>query len=140
MARLADLAISLITLQLKSIEDIKSFRLTCKQTDQALATEVLHRISVNVNKETLEKELCKLQYLAERSSSSLSIKGIRQVDIKSLSPDLDPKNPWALRISAEGGAAKELEYHEQELKNCLYNALSSLTTVRTIRCVFLNAV
>ena len=77
-------------LQLESNKDIKSFRLTCRQTSQALATEVLRRITVNVNKETFEKELCKLRYLAE---GRLLTWGIRQVDIKLHLPDLDLKWP-----------------------------------------------
>ena len=124
-----------------SIEDVKSFRLTCKQTGEALATEVLRHITININAETSERELAKLQYLAstaEASSShhSKAIQGIRQLDIRSLSPVLHSK---ALEASAEGdaAAAKALKYYEEQLKKCLFNALSSLTTtVRTVRCVF----
>ena len=74
-----------------------------------------------------EKELCKLQYLAQGCLSTL---GIRQVDIKSLSPTLD-SDAWRLTPSTEGEAALE-----QELKKCLFNSLSSLKNVRTVRCVF----
>ena len=115
-------------MQLKSNEDIKSFRLTCKQTNQALATEALCRISVNVNKETFEKELSKLRYLAE---GCLLFRGIRHVDIVSLSPDLDP-NIESPVLDTKGGAALE----EEELRKYLYNGLSSLKNVRTVRCVF----
>ena len=118
----------MITLQLNSNEDIKSFRLTCKKTNQALATEALRRITVNVNKETFENELCKLRYLAE---GCLLIPVIRQVDIKSLSPDQDPHIEWPV-LNTKGGAASE----EEELRKYLYNALSSLKNVRTVRCVF----
>ena len=118
----------MITLQLKSSKDVKSFRLTCKRTNRALATEVLRRITVNVNKETFEKELCKLRYLAE---GCCLIQGIRQVDIKSLSPDLDPYIEWP-SLDTKRGAASE----EEELRKCLYNTLSSLKNVRTVRCVF----
>ena len=83
---------------------------------------------MNVNKETFEKELCKLRYLAE---GCLLIRGIRQVDIKSLSPDLDPNIEWPV-LDTKGGAALE---EEEELRKCLYNALSSLKNIRTVRCV-----
>ena len=101
--------------QLESIEDTKSFRLTCKHMDQALAPEMLHCITVDINENNCEKELRKLQYFAERSSSCRTIQGIKQLIIKELSP----------------GHEKE-----EELKKCLYKALSSLTTVRTVRCIF----
>jgi hypothetical protein len=126
-------------LQLQSIEDIKSLRLTCAQTGQALATEVLRRITVNINVDTYERELSKLQYLAsatKRSPSILAIQGIRQLDIESLSPALNPREPWAcLDSERDADAAEELEYYEEELKKCLYKALSSLTTVKTVRWV-----
>ena len=130
-------------MQSRSIEDTKSLRLTCKQMDQTLATEVLHCITVDINGETFEREWSKLQYFAERSSCRL-IQGIRRVGIKSLSfPVLDSESPGALRESVEN-VETAFEYCEEELKKCLYNALSSLTTVRTVRCVshelFLNAV
>jgi len=109
---------------------------------EALATEVLRHITININTETSERELAKLQYLAstvEASSPhhSKSIQGIKQLDIGSLSPVLHSR---ALEASAEGdaAAAEALKYYEEQLKNCLFNALSSLAkTVRTVRCVFL---
>lgn len=124
---------------MRSIEDIKSFRLTCTQTGQALATEVLHRITVNINTETSEKELAKLRYLvsaAEGKTSGLTVQGIRLVDIKSLSPALNPKEPWDIANFEESQfeIAEAIEYYEKELKSCLYRALSSLKTVRAVRC------
>ncbi|KAF8804188.1 hypothetical protein BYT27DRAFT_6712086 [Phlegmacium glaucopus] len=158
---LAPELIQAISHELKSIEDVKSFRLTCKQTGEALATEVLRHITVNINEETYEGELRKLQYLAsaaEGSSSCLMIiRGIRQVDIESLSPAINPKLPrefceieyvpsetegftlamqkfWRADMKSVV-AAETLEYYEEELKKCLHNALSSLTTVRAVRWV-----
>ena len=96
---------------------------------------------MNVNTETAEKELSKLHYLvsaAEGSSSCLAVHGIRQVDIKSLSPALNPKEPWDIEDLEENQfeIVQTFDYYERELKKCLYSALSSLRTVRTIRCVF----
>ena len=87
-----------------------------------------------------KREWSKLQYFAERSSCRL----IQGVGIKSLSfPVLDSESPGALRESVEN-VETAFEYCEEELKKCFCNALSSLTTVRTVRCVshelFLNAV
>ncbi|KAF8804189.1 hypothetical protein BYT27DRAFT_7302269 [Phlegmacium glaucopus] len=124
---LASELIQAISHELKSIEDVKSFRLTCKQTGQALASEVLRCITINIKEETFERELRKLQHLASASEGSSSRLMIQQVDIGSLSPALNPEEPCAT------AAAETLEYYEEELKKCLYNALSSLTTARTVK-------
>ena len=107
---------------MKSIEDIKSFRLACKQTAQALASEVLHHITVNITTETSARELSKLQYFAsEAEGSSIVRLGIQQLDIKSLFITL-----------GFGGEACDAE-----LQKCLYKALSSLTAVRTVKYVYM---
>lgn len=102
-----------------------------------LATDLLRRITVDINTETFERELRKLQYLASAalkgSSSRLAIQGIREIDIKSLSPALNPKEYW----SWQNNPGLETLHYEAILKKCLYKALSSLTTVRTIRCVLM---
>ena len=109
---------------MKSIEDIKSFRLSCKQTAQALASEVLHHITVNITTETSARELSKLQYFAsEAEGSSIVRLGIQQLDIKSLFPSL--------------GFVGETYDSEAELQKCLYKALSSLTAVRTVKYVYM---
>ena len=46
------------------------------------------------------------------------------------SPALYPHNPWVRTPDGEGVAETE------ELKKYLHNALSSLTNVRSVRCVF----
>lgn len=78
---------------------------------------------------------------AEGSSSRLAVQGIRQVDIKSLSPALNPKEPWDVTGISDWEdnqfeIVQTFDYYEKELKKCLYRALSSLTTVKTVRCVF----
>ena len=87
--------------------------------------------------DTYERELSKLQYLASATKGSpslLAIQGIRQLDIESLSPALNPKEPWPCVVSEpDADAAEDLEYYEEELKKCLYKALSSLRTVKTVR-------
>ena len=109
------------------MEDIKSFRLTSKQMDRALAAEVLWCITVDINQETFERELCKLEYFAAGSSSC---RLVRRIVIRSLSPP--SIDPWAPMVRTK---RKKRAAQTEKLKKCLYTALSSLTTVRTVRCV-----
>jgi hypothetical protein len=121
---------------LKSIEDIKSFRLACKQTAHALASEVLYHITVYITTETSSRELSKLQYFtSEAEGSSIVRLAIQLLDIKSLFLSLnfggesdDATANWTL--------LETLSY-EAELQKCLYRALSSLTAVRTVKYVYI---
>jgi hypothetical protein len=124
---------------LKSIEDIKSFRLACKQTAQALASEVLHHITVNITTETSARELSKLQYFAsEAEGSSIVRLAIQQLDIKSLFLSLNLGGETDAEEDDAMANRRLLETlsYEAELQKCLYKALSSLTAVRTVKYVY----
>ena len=96
---------------------------------------------MNITTRTSGKELSKLQYLAsaaQGSSPRPAIQGIRQVHIRSLSFNWHMKG---VEFSDEEDDTPvdrtllEKLCYEMELKQCLYNALSSLTTVKTVRCI-----
>jgi hypothetical protein len=133
-----------------NIQDVKSLRLTCKASNEILASQILHSITINISKSTMDKDLHKLQCLATRPCPSATSHATHQLTIKSLSPGYDPNRAFIrvadnnssgfYTLNTEPQPSSEALLAEDEIKNILFDALSSFQNVRSVSYVIFHTV
>ncbi|KAF8152365.1 hypothetical protein B0H34DRAFT_724892 [Crassisporium funariophilum] len=120
-----------------NIKDIKELRLTCKHLSESLAAHALRSITVDLSKIEIEKGLWKLQMLATDACAAL--RETVELNIASLSP-----GPAEVSKDANGQCVEQPEPEdpdpssgtavaEVDMKVLLYDALSSLKSVRSVK-------
>src|SRR5882757_9367793 len=124
------------------IQDVKSLRLSCKASNHILADQVLHSITINIRKSTVDKDIHKLQCLATRPCASATSHATHELIIGSLSPGYDPNSRYTaggdddhfdfelISLEKEPQPAPKALLAEDEMKKFLFDALSSFQNVR----------
>ncbi|KAF8152366.1 hypothetical protein B0H34DRAFT_114298 [Crassisporium funariophilum] len=137
MSLLLALAPELMSIIIEELDmkDIKGLRLTCKQLSGLLAARVFRLFSINLDKNKIQEDISKLRTLATEACAVSS--ETVELNIASLSPGRDPQYGFAAGEQwigvTEPKDSLEVTVAEEDMKVYLYDALSSLKSVRTVR-------
>ncbi|KAF8886350.1 hypothetical protein BD779DRAFT_1530908 [Infundibulicybe gibba] len=126
MPSLLSLPNELITKIADQSETCKSFRGTCKRIDLLVSPQVLFRLVIDINKESIDRSISQLEALASRSIRTAEF--VRIVDIRSLAP-LTPVFHYAngfRTITFQQQEPKALWAYDK-MRELLPAALSTLT-------------
>ena len=134
------------------IPDVKSLRLTCRASNEILAAQVLHSITINMKKSSLDEDMHKLQCWATEPCACATSHATHELTIKSLSPGYDPsRRLWFVgdddinnfevsTLETEPQPSAETLLVEDEMKKFLFDALSSFQNVQSVLYVIFHAV
>ncbi|KAJ3509106.1 hypothetical protein NLJ89_g5397 [Agrocybe chaxingu] len=105
------------------VGDLKGLRLTCRQLAYLLSAQVLRKLVFDFNFSNLEASIEKLEILSKGCPAA--VQGTKELVLRSLSVDIN-------RVP-KGHHTPESLLFDSVVQRCLFRALSSLKSVRSIR-------
>ena len=123
-------------------------RLTCKHLSESLAPQVLGSITLDINQDTIAKEIPKLKAMAGEKIEGFSVNirnhllATRELTIRGVSPTFDPsyRCTWSYRngVSIPNGPGlfvpSEAWMADEEVEKYLGKAIARMRGVRKVRC------
>jgi len=128
---------------------LQSCRLTCKNLSVTLAPQVLGSLTLDINQDTISKEIPKLKAMAGEKIEGFSVNiknhllATRELTIRGISPTFDPsyRCTWSYRngVSIPNGPGpfvpSEAWIADEEVEKYLGKAIARMRSVRKVRCL-----
>ncbi|KAF8886331.1 hypothetical protein BD779DRAFT_1673250 [Infundibulicybe gibba] len=134
MSGLLSLPNELITQIADQLETQKLFRGTCRRMDLILSPRVLFRLTIDINKESIDRGISQLEALT--SGSIRAAQFVRTVDIRHLAPNCDPNQAFRSEYGLWGVPAQtteqQVEWAYSKMRELLPAALATLAGAQTI--------